>query len=422
MMCRSKPLLVALAAALACVLTCTPALASIDAEPVKVTGPKWGPRYDIDEVERTRLDERPSPPKPSGEIVARPDERDGEQPAAIGHVSIRRIFLVPVMSSSGEENNNKDEDTAASSSSRESSERPEMPPMMSALWPLLMSGAPQPFSPMSHRHHHDDIDEHERHQHHQHHNHAPGRPHMFGEDAASRGERENSEPARAASSPFGERGGPASDDDTMSNRPAFDPLHMILSLMSQAMQPNGPMMPPEASNRDLNKEASSPAASNDKPLELKPANITREDIVEIEGKKYVRKTVINRQVGDNIIFMTKRLIFTPLNETDSAPSTTMTPPADVSSTTTTTTSDPIESERKNPNAQSTTSTTTTSTTTTSTAAPTSTTEASTTTTQAPSSEAPSSTTSEPAVEREKIDAASEAPKEQPSSTPAVTQP
>lgn len=310
---------------------------SIEREPVKVTHRNSGPKYDIDEDKLTPTNpenEQPSMPTTTTEATPRgQDDSTNDKPSGgrltpdvidfpIGHMTIRRIFLIPMMSPRQE-----GEWTSSSSSGAEPQQEPPMasgnpdegrqqagPFFPRPLWPFSLA-------PARHSPHH----------------------HMLGQDEASRSPSNDNLPA-ATGEREGERAPPSAGPDAPV-RPLIDPIQMMIDMMQQAI--SGQFAPPPSSPGDLNtNEASNPAATDraegntrrpttselDKPM--KPANETREDVVEIDGKKYLRKTIINRHVGENIIFMTKRLIFTPLNDTDSNESTTTT------TTTTTTTSVP----------------------------------------------------------------------------------
>lgn len=260
-------------------------LASIDNEPVKVTHRNSGPSYDIniDDVEKARAEINENRALPTA--LAPPAETDNnndkdDQP--IGHLTIRRIFLVPVMSPSQPE---------PTSANRWNSEPEEPHPMMrNPFWPFQM---------------------------------GPSR-HLFGADSASRS------PTAEASD---ERPSTSVERETIPQR---DPMRMLLEMMHQAFNPEA--MAANFPPSDLNKEASgdanekklsgetdkSPAAEQDKPVKPVTKNEAKEEIVEIDGKKYLRKTVVNHHIGENIVFMTKRLIFVPLNETEGETSTTTT--------------------------------------------------------------------------------------------------
>lgn len=297
--------------------------ASIENEPVKVTHRNSGPSYDIDDVERTRLnpDENAISTQPQPPNQGAPEQQDGEP--AIGHLTIRRIFLVPMMPQQDNVWTRSQREGAPSGQQDQSRGNDELPSLFSGrpFWPFL---AP----PSANRHH-----EHPQ----------PPHRHLIGADEASR------PPMTEAASnerPSAERSPPQPDserDDSMERlRPMFDPIRMMVDLMQQALNPAagagglfedaGKDSAQPMSDRD-NKEASSEKAPTTELMgrPIKPAaNETKEEIVEIDGKKYLRKTVINRHVGENIIFMTRRLIFVPLNETDS----------ELGSTTTSTTAAP----------------------------------------------------------------------------------
>ncbi|CAA2977096.1 Hypothetical predicted protein [Olea europaea subsp. europaea] len=319
-------LLVALVATSACL-----AMPSIESEPVKVTHRNSGPRYEIaadNEVERTKIPEELAQ-RPPQEVA--PPQAEGDQsgePQPIGHLAIRRIYLFPIMPTRGSSSDWSSSEGEQPQAGGEQEQQQGGSAFAKPFWPFLTPARPS-------RTHAEGPHEH----HHHHHEH---RPHLFGADEASRSP-SRPDQDRAES---GEREGTA----MAPREPLFDPIQMMLDMMHQAInaQMVPPQMPPQG---DLNKD-DRPAPSNDNsPSEsspgsderpkmpgvgpqLKPAqNETREEIVEIEGKKYLRKTIVNRHVGENLIFMTKRLIFVPLNETETPDTTTET----VATTTTTST-------------------------------------------------------------------------------------
>lgn len=326
------------------------ALASIEtSKPVPVTHRNSGPRYDIDDVERTRLtpgggdndnNQQQPPPSPSSSMNG-----DDNGPS-IGHVSIRRIFLVPMMpgpvhppdslwsqgsSSAAAERNHEPQDGL---------EREQPDRLRRIHLKPLFGGSSDPDHSLSSENHHA----------------SPFLPtpfhHLFGQDSASRSP---NEPPKGLSS-FGPDQMPSSPEEQAARdrfqSAVLDPIQMMIEMMQQALHQAQPKPDESTIGSDLNKEASSGTKpeqedKNDKPFtglnkSLKPLNETKEDIIEIDGKKYIRKTVINRHVGENIIFMTKRLIFVPLNETDS--STTTTTVSTTEQAPTTTTSQPILNE------------------------------------------------------------------------------
>lgn len=288
---------------------------SIEREPVKVTHRNSGPKYDIDQDKLTPTNpenEQPSPPTTTTTTESSPRKQDNDndklwadrQPtpdvidSPIGHMTMRRIFLIPLMSP------RQEGEWSSSSSSR--AEPQQEPPMASGnpddqagpflarpLWPFS-------FAPARHNPHH---------------------RHMLGQDEASRSPSSANDNLPAAS---GEREAERADPNAPV-RPLIDPIQMMIDMMHQALNSQfaAPLSPPSSAG-DLNtNEASNPTSSDTRSqsggeLErpIKPTNETKEDVVEIDGKKYLRKTIVNRHVGENIIFMTKRLIFTPLNETD----------------------------------------------------------------------------------------------------------
>lgn len=275
--------------------------ASIAREPVKVDRSNAGPKYDIDDAERTRVvAENPeanqvlSAPRPPAENERQEEgSRDPEAPM----ISIRRIFLVPMSSSPHQSSSGEDSDH-----------------------PLRMLGMMPPrsmFNPF-----------------------GPSR-HLFGGDESSRPTPMKPEEGPEVMSASGNEQEPSNERPRPSTA-LLDPIELLMEAMRQALHPANMMPEPT----DLNKDASSASGSGEsKPVgsetglesptaEKKPQsfNTTKEDIVEIDGKKYLRKTIINRHVGEGIMFMTRRLIFSPLNETDTGDSS-----ANPSSTTTTTT-------------------------------------------------------------------------------------
>lgn len=331
---------------LAVALLATACSASIEKEPVKVTHHNSGPRYELDDVGRISLAEgeasnnvdsgsaqdipkpfrqgapwprpiavdspnhRLAPPLPAQEqphqpqlsplAPSPPQAGDGDQPMG---VSIRRVFLFPIMAPPSME------------------EEPNHPSMMS---PVDRDAGPNLLlriiasHPPPERHHH---------------------PHLLGQDEASRGpmrrgEVEGENPASMAASASGERGDVISPLERQ-----FNPLQMMIEMMRHAMNTD-PMadQQPNPFFTDLNKDASSRPDGEDgdkvgpegtslgRPVKPQTKNETKEEIVEIEGRKYLRKSIITKHVGDNMMFMSRRLIFVPLNETDAG---------DVSTTTTT---------------------------------------------------------------------------------------
>ena len=176
----------------------------------------------------------------------------------------------------------------------------------------------------------------------------------------------------------------AQTDEAPVRAPAFDPIRMMLELMHQAVQERLAQQQPQAGagagagerEEPMSRgESAKPVAGAQPPTGLqepspmglgsllfglnnnnnnKPpgaANETKqEEVVEIEGKKYLKKTVVNRHVGDNIFFMTRRLVFIPLNETDSQPSSTVVPET-VSSTSAPASEQPPKAEEKEKEAE-----------------------------------------------------------------------
>lgn len=298
------------------------AQASIDNKPVKVTHQNSGPSYDIDEVEKTKL----TPEREEGQIARRlpfsPMPRpinNEEQPqgdndgSTVGHINIRRIFLIPMSQPS------QDDDSASSSniwsssqSPRQSQSKEEDPQDRPPVWPFLSL--------------------------------MPSR-HLFGSDEASRGPQRGEESFPRPTTSERER----ENTPETRQRPPFDPIQMMVEMMQQALSqamltPNGPFQdlnketgaapaaakPNDSDNKAESSETNTNTGNNNDANEMpkrpftelespfKPIpinNSTKEEIVEIDGKKYLKKTILNRHVGENIIFMTKRLLFVPLNET-----------------------------------------------------------------------------------------------------------
>lgn len=353
---RKATLLMALA--LACLASACLAM-SIDSEPVKVTHRNSGPRYDIEEEpDRAKLAAAsqlaPQASEASGASDSnKPTQQDdnkngnsdensnsnsnkdngpaeGADQMPIGHVSIRRIFLVPVMRP---ERPDWQEEQPAERQEEPSQELPSM--FARPFWPFLT-----PARPTHPAHHLFGADEASR---------SPSagaarpdRPMGDEDKAESGGEREEIE-----------RPGQIRPPQEASGQPMLDPLQMMIEMMQQAI--NGHLAPTMPNSPDLNTGASTrgngsgddqssderpkvPSGADEGAVAKPPSNHneTREDVVEIEGKKYLRKTVINRHVGENIVFMTKRLIFVPLNETETGGEQQTTPAA-----TTTTTAGPV---------------------------------------------------------------------------------
>jgi len=289
---------------------CGAGWASIENEPVKVTYRNSGPRYDIDDVERTRVspDARDNQLMGAGRMQPAPTDQESEQPP-MGHISIRRIFLVPMMQPAHSEagwSQAGDPERPAEQAERTQSGVRDQPGMFGAM-NSNNNQQRQPFWPFM----------------------LPTRHHLLGGDEASRSptpEASNERPSASESQEQpGMRGEREEQQAEHPRRLLIDPIQLIMEMMQHALNP----APTSSFFNDLNKEASgSPKETSDKAApEAKPTselakpsskNETKEEIVEIEGKKYLRKTVINRHVGENIIFMTKRLIFVPLNETDSS--------------------------------------------------------------------------------------------------------
>lgn len=335
---RSNSRMVAYAVALVLAAAALASALSIEAEPVKVTHRNSGPRYDIDAVERTRMASanqeqpeavtRPPPPPPP------PAAEEGEEPAHIGHVAIRRIFLFPMVRPSGGDWSEPSEGgpqqapprefDPSSQREQESGERESMPSMFAKpFWPFMTPARPSPAS------HHE---EHER----------PHRPHLFGADEASRPPADRDQDKAASNA---ERDPSQAVAAGQPHHPLLDPIQVMMDLMHQAISSQlGPNLTDlnnkdkdsanSGSNNNNNRgepagdNAPAPEASDERPLvpsELPPRRAiseSHEEVVEIEGKKYLRKTVVSRHVGEGIIFMTRRLIFVPLNETDSTTTTT----------------------------------------------------------------------------------------------------
>lgn len=308
-----KAITLASGLALTLVLFTCGALASIEREPVRVDRNNAGPEYDIDELERTRVlaenqENNQVATAPRLPMVVNTNSGDDrlhkdDQPM----ISIRRIFLVPVMSSP----------PASSPSDEAADQAPSDPMRMFGMPPRSL------FAPFSTRH-------------------------LFGGDEASR-PRPVNQPDESQERPVVSSGARPEQEGSRPISAMFDPVEMLVEAMRQALNPANMLpTPPQAGpeSTDLNKEASGesnkPASEGSETglvVDKKPQsfNSTKEDIVEIDGKKYLRKTVINRHVGDGIMFMTRRLIFSPLNETETESSTTESNKVDLSSSTTTTT-------------------------------------------------------------------------------------
>lgn len=327
--------------------------------PVKVTHKNSGPTYDIelqnneassgadDGVAKKRVSELAAMPLGADPPAAEQPELPGAAPSegveqpSIGHVTIRRIFLVPMMSAPQQQGSQEERQPGESSAG--AGAEPPAPFGLRPFWPFMTPPAQMAPSESGER----PIILHNRHHH---------RHHILGGDQASR-------------SPSSERDGGERESSapTAAEGPMFDPIRMMIDLMHQAI--NERMASPESAQGpgDLRKEASTTVTANgqdnksddsNKPVSVdrkaQSHNETKEEIVEIEGKKYLKKSVINRHVGENIIFMTRRLIFVPLNETDSG--TTVAPTTQKTELAAPTNSDAAPKE---PEATTTTTTTTT---------------------------------------------------------------
>lgn len=315
-----KLISVALSLAIVGLVVAVPTLASIsNKEPVRVTYKNSGPKYEFDDVDKQpigpnevppfmkhipaspskKLDEQPPTPLTSSNPTSSADNNE-EDDTLTRQIPIRRIFVVPIRHtiSSPDDNDSQDD-------------------MAQALFPRF------PLMP------------------------SQLHSHLFGRDQASR-------------SPFSTD----SDDTMMSStsnnknqhelqHPAMiDPAVIMMDLLnrmltSSAMRPSespfgrhpenkdesstesADSKPNEGSGDDkIGAEASSIGAPVEKPV---ITNENKSEIVDIDGQKYIRKTIIQKHVGPGIFFVTKRLIFSPANETE------VDSPAIGSTTTTTTT-------------------------------------------------------------------------------------
>lgn len=99
---------------------------------------------------------------------------------------------------------------------------------------------------------------------------------------------------------------------------AMDPHQLMLDLLHQVLS----AARTNQSSTDFG--AASPfspmataATTSTNSSEAKPEMKTesKEDVVEIGGEKYLRKTVVSKHVGENVMFMTKKYVLTPLNAT-----------------------------------------------------------------------------------------------------------
>lgn len=295
-------------------------LASIEKEPVKVTRQNSGPRYDFDEVEKIKLSENQpqQPPAAQGSSPQDPQGSEGENPIT-GHVTLRRIFLIPIMHAPGDTNGEQERPREESGPGNREGEGETIRRTFEFRNPFTMFRVNRP----------DDQDRHEH----------PMR-HLLGQDEASR------PMFNPPKGPEGER-----ESSSSMERPIpFDPFQMMIGLMHHALQESAMRPPPSetpANPEDpMNKEASGaepPKETNERdqpqvgsierPVRPFMPNETKEEIVEIEGKKYLRKTMLTRHVGENFVFMTRRLLFVPLNETEAITTTTSTPANEASPST-----------------------------------------------------------------------------------------
>lgn len=407
-------------------LVSTASNASIDRSPVKVTNSNSGPIYDLaEDVERVKIpadsdesssfDERRRwftnnfPKKPSSEGSNDNSDSPAETGLAspdVGRISIRRIFIVPMMppTSSGDSDNNNEASNDQSRSSFNPFE--SMLPFM-MMRPTLAGPGPQ-----------SDMSEQTR---------PSERRHLFGSDwnsirPSSAEDQQQQPPRSSVASSSGEREEssklPNDSDRTQLSPDPLQLLRMMLRTFAEAQSQMSNLPDVPESNRtdaqkpgDLEKSSSNDEKRDGTPLSSpfeglfgkpkKPStqNETREDVVEIEGKKYLRKTVLNRHVGENMVFVTRRLIFVPLNETDST--TTSTKPENLVPTTTLSPSNSSVADNKE--ASTTTQATTTTSTTTTLATPikTSTEEPTTTTTTSTTTTVPTTTIVDSTTEKTK---------------------
>lgn len=404
---------------LAVALLVTTCSASIEKEPVKVTHQNSGPRYELDDVGRISLaegeasnnvdsgfpgqpprpfkfrgepylghpapqepippraqsapqPEQPHPPQQPQLPPSPPQPEDGDQTMG---VSIRRVFLFPIM--------------APPSADGEPNHHPMMSPMDRDSGPNLLLRIMASHPPE--RHHH---------------------PHLLGQDEASRGpvrrgEVEGENPASMTASASGEGG-----DVISPIEPQFNPLQMMIDMMRHALSSAGDPMAdqqPSPSNpfsTDLNRDASSRPEGDDgdktaaeggvtslaRPFKPESKNETKEEIVEIEGRKYLRKSIMTKHVGENMMFMSRRMIFVPLNETDAGDASTTTTAAPTLAAEGSDKEPKVVERVTKPEESSSTTTTTTTTTSTTTTAPSVTETTNTPTTSEPQPKIEASTT------------------------------
>lgn len=247
------------------------AQASIDSEPVKVTHRNSGPSYHVSSVLADNEVEK-TPVRSMQEAGEQPAAGTSDEPAT-GHLTIRRIFLMPIRAP-------MEPDQGASH------EEPPNPFRLLSLFPASGQNSPSPMFNW-----------------HQPGYRAPMQPY---ERPASFGEREETQ----------ER----PDRDQL-----IDPIHMMLAMLRQTLQAamaerNQPVAPSREPSTELDKD-SSVGSELFRPLvgdALDKANKTdetKEEVIEIGGKKFLKKVVLTKHVGNNMFFVTRRLFLSPLNET-----------------------------------------------------------------------------------------------------------
>lgn len=129
--------------------------------------------------------------------------------------------------------------------------------------------------------------------------------------------------------------------DSKQQRPFLpDPFQIMMELLHKAFEARANVTRVDSPfnmtpAKDLfNDESASSAAGDDKspahpPMKPVDTEETTSEIVEFDGEKFVKKTTIKKHIDHGVYFVTKKLSFVPLNETESASTTTQAPIAAV---------------------------------------------------------------------------------------------
>lgn len=202
------------------------------------------------------------------------DDDDDSKPV-VGHIMIRRIFLVPIEPAQPKESLGEPsgEPTVPLWAQRQqkppvAAESGESPSVGSLLHSILASR--------------------------RHHELTPGYPHLFGRDDASRSPSQPSDATALANKP--------KDLETEASlgqrQEAIDGLRMIVNMMQQLADSMPSEGPQQAPNKTTSKSS--------------------DEIVDIEGKQFSRKVIVDKHVGNNMVLVARRIVLVPLNETEPA--------------------------------------------------------------------------------------------------------